>query len=54
MEIRKKTLLWIAIGVLVVLTLWMTFRAGSVNVGSAKTAGVAVKAAASSGMVGGC
>jgi len=54
MRVKKKTLLWIAIGVLAVLTLWMTFKTGTVSTGTAKTAGVAVKAAASSGMVGGC
>ncbi len=46
--------LWIFIGLLFIATLFLTFKAGSVEVTSvAQTAAVAVKSA-SSGMVGGC
>jgi len=53
MQIDKKTLLWIVIAVLFIVTLFVFFKAGS---GSAATgqAANAVKSAASSAMVGGC
>ena len=56
MEIKKSTLLWVLIGVLFIVTLFLTFKTGSSGVGVAtvKSASVATKTAASSGMVGGC
>jgi len=60
MEIKKKTMLWVVIGVLFVLALFMTFKAGaspSVATSTTQAASVAAKSAASTpygGMVGGC
>lgn len=56
-EINKKTMLWILIGILVIATIFLTFKASSIGDGVAQaTASVAKTAAstASSGMVGGC
>ena len=56
-EINKKTMLWIVIGVLLIATIFLTFKASSIGTGAAQaTASVARTAVstASSGMVGGC
>lgn len=53
---ERKVALWIVIGILFVVTLYLVFQAGgssvSQNIGS--TASSATSAASSSGMVGGC
>lgn len=53
---NTKLLLWIVIGVLLVVNLFLMFNTGSVEASSAGATGSAVKSAASSygGMVGGC
>ncbi len=52
---NTKITLWIAIGVLFVIALFLTFKAGALGSSTLQTAGGAVKSAASSGgMVGGC
>ena len=56
-EINKKTMLWIVIGLLFIATIFLTVKASSVGTGVAQaTASVARTAVstASSGMVGGC
>ena len=56
-RMERKFVLWIVIGILFLATLFLTFKTGSGNsIETAKTAGLAVKSAASSsaGMVGGC
>jgi len=56
-EINKKTMLWIVIGILVIATIFLTFKASSIGIGSAQATALAAKTAAStasSGMVGGC
>jgi len=56
-DINKKTLLWIIIGILVIATIFLTFKASSIGTGAAQTTASAAKTAAStasSGMVGGC
>ena len=55
--IKKSTLMWIIIGILVIATIFLTFKASLIGTGAAQaTASVARTAAstASSGMVGGC
>ncbi len=52
MEIKKSTMLWIVIGVMFLLVLWMTF---SISPGAVvETAKAASSSASGSGMVGGC
>mgnify|MGYP001558136867 CR=1 FL=1 len=56
-ESKKNVWLWVIIGLLVVATIFLTFKASSIGTGAAQaTASVARTAAstASSGMVGGC
>ena len=56
-EINKKTMLWIIIGILVIATIFLTFKASSIGTGAAQAAASAAKTAASTtsnGMVGGC
>ena len=56
-EINKKTMLWIVIGILVIATIFLTFKASSIGTGAAQTTASATRTAvstASSGMVGGC
>lgn len=57
MEISKNTIMWIIIAVLLVATLFLTFKTSSIgsSTSTAQAAGLAAKSAASSsGMVGGC
>ena len=57
MEIEKKTLLWIVIGALLVVLMYMTFIGGDASQVSSATqaaTSAATSAASSSGMVGGC
>ena len=56
-DINKKTLLWIVIAVLVIATLFLTFKASSIGTEAAQATASAARTAAStasSGMVGGC
>jgi hypothetical protein len=53
MEINRSTLMWIIIGILLVLVLFMTFSSSG-GVGAAQAAGSAASGAQSLGMVGGC
>jgi len=55
MQIRKKTLMWIVIGVLFLAVLFLTFKVSG-NTSAVQTAGQVVKSAApaGAGMVGGC
>ena len=56
-ETNKKAMLWIVIGVLVIATIFLTFKASSIGTGAAQATASAAKTAAStasSGMVGGC
>ena len=56
-EINKKTMLWIVIGVLLIATIFLTFKASSIGTGAAQATATAARTAAStasSGMVGGC
>ena len=56
-KINKKTMLWIVIGVLLIATIFLTFKASSIGTGAAQTTASATRTAvstASSGMVGGC
>ena len=53
MKIKKSTLLWAAIGILLVATLFLTFKASSIGAGTIQVASTAASSAAS-GMVGGC
>ncbi|KKR15049.1 MAG: hypothetical protein UT44_C0043G0009 [Candidatus Levybacteria bacterium GW2011_GWA1_39_32] len=56
-EVKKSTLLWIVIGVLVIATIFLTFKASSIGTGAAQSTASAAKtvaSTASSGMVGGC
>jgi len=52
----NKMMLWIVIGVLGVVALYMTFQAGSASAGvqTVQATKAVVQSAASSGMVGGC
>ena len=53
-NINKRTILWIIIGVLFVIALFLSFKAGA-GISSVQAAGSAAQSAASySGMVGGC
>lgn len=52
MMIKKKTLLWIVIGILFVAVFYLTLKVNSVSVGSVQSA--AQTASAGSAMVGGC
>lgn len=61
MEMKRSTLIWIVIGVLFVVALYMIFKAGDTSVvqSTGSAAQVAARTAASSapassGMVGGC
>jgi len=57
MEIKKSTLMWIIIGVLLIATIFLTLKASSIGAGTAQATASAVRTAASSassGMVGGC
>lgn len=55
MQIKKKTLLWIVIVVLFLITLIVAFKAGSGNTAvSAAGQAVSTTSAASNAMVGGC
>ena len=55
MEIDKKTMLWIVIGLLVLATIFLTLKASSIGAVQSVASGVqAVASTASSGMVGGC
>ena len=54
---NKKTMMWIVIGLLVVATIFLTFKASSIGTGAAQATALAARTAvstASSGMVGGC
>ncbi len=54
---NKKTMLWIVIGILLIATIFLTFKASSIGTGAAQTTALAARTAAStasSGMVGGC
>jgi hypothetical protein len=54
-KMKKNILLWIVIGALFIMALFLVFKAGSVNSGGVQAAtNVAKTAASSSGMVGGC
>ena len=56
-KINKKTMLWIVIGVLLIATIFLTFKASSIGTGAAQATASAARTAAStasSGMVGGC
>ena len=56
-KINKKTMLWIVIGILLIATIFLTFKASSIGTGAAQATASAAKTAAStasSGMVGGC
>ena len=53
MRIKKSTLLWVAIGILLAATLFLTFKASSISSGVVQAASTAASSAAS-GMVGGC
>ena len=55
MEINKKTMLWIVIGLLVLATIFLTLKASSIGAVQSVASGVqAVASTTSSGMVGGC
>ncbi|MDO8460279.1 MAG: hypothetical protein Q7S74_04175 [Nanoarchaeota archaeon] len=56
-EVKKNMMLWIVIGILVIATIFLTFRASSIGTGAAQSTASAARTAASttsSGMVGGC
>ena len=56
-EIKKNTMLWIVIGILVIATIFLTFKVSSIGTGVAQATASAARTAAStasSGMVGGC
>lgn len=56
-NINKKTMLWIVIGILVIATIFLTFKASSIGTEAAQATASAAKTAlstASSSMVGGC
>ena len=53
-EIKKNTMLWIVIGILVIATIFLTFKVSSIGTGAAQATGQVAKSVASSGMVGGC
>jgi hypothetical protein len=54
-KINTRLTLWVVIGVLFVVTLFLTFKAGGVgSVETVQAATSVAKSAASSGMVGGC
>ena len=56
-KINKKTMLWIVIGILLIATIFLTFKASSIGTGAAQATASAARTAAStasSGMVGGC
>lgn len=56
-KISNKTLLWIVIGILLIATIFLTFKSSSVGTGAAQATVSAARTAAStasSGMVGGC
>ena len=56
-KISKKTVLWLVIGLLVIATIFLTFKASLVGAGNAQTTVSAARTAvstASGGMVGGC
>lgn len=50
---ERRIILWVVIGVLFLVTLFLTFKTGSVDISSVQASTGAVKAA-STGMVGGC
>ena len=53
-DIDKKTILWIVIGILVIATIFLTFKASSIGTGAAIASAKTAASTASSGMVGGC
>ena len=56
-EVKKNAMLWIIIGILVLATIFLTFKASSIGAGAAQTTASAVRTVASTasgGMVGGC
>ena len=55
-KMNRNTYLWIAIGVMFILALYLTFQVGASQVTqtAASATTTAVKTAASTGMVGGC
>ena len=56
-KINKKTMLWIVIGILLIATIFLMFKASSIGTGAAQATASAARTAtstASSGMVGGC
>ena len=53
MKIKKKTLLWIVIGVLFAAVFYLTLKVNSLSVGSIQSAGPVAQSAGSA-MVGGC
>jgi len=55
MEIKRSTLIWVVIGILLIATIYLTFKASSIGTGAATTTATAAQnAIASTGMVGGC
>ncbi len=54
-KMKRNVLLWIVIGALFIMSLFLVFKAGSINSGEIQAiSGVAQSASSSSGMVGGC
>ena len=52
--IRKNTLMWVVIGILVIATIFLTVKASSIGTGPAQATARTAASTASSGMVGGC
>ena len=52
-NMNKRTTLWIVIGILFIVALFLSFESG-LGVGSVQAAGSVAQSAVSSGMVGGC
>ena len=52
-KMEKRTILWITVGVLFIIALFLSFKSG-VGVGTVQAAGSVAQSAVSSGMVGGC
>lgn len=53
-KMDSRITLWVIIGILFVVALFLTFNAGVGSTETVQSAGSAVKTVASSGMVGGC
>jgi len=54
MEMKKSTLMWIVIGILFLLALFLMFKAGASGSMAQSVSGTAKSLASSSAMVGGC